>query len=169
MLAIYCEQERLTGQSIYLEQVTFPDQLIMRFLRLRKKPVQEKFTKETYSAYVMGKEFREKRKKFKEMYPFSYYCVICDCQKFLNLHHIDYSNIPNEQWSDFAWLCDPRCGCQNNCHYKAHKNDAGEMIPKERLHLQPRLKELRQRYIRENLRSSTLIYFVKRSLYRIFY
>lgn len=69
--------------------------------------------KESYRIYLLSdhwKEVSEKRKKID-----GYKCVFCGCSESLNVHHLNYDNLWNENIElDLITLC-------HDCHLKMHK------------------------------------------------
>lgn len=132
-------------------------------------PLYKELGYKTYNDYTRGREFTKTKDRLKKRHPKSRYCFVCDCRGFLDLHHLTYKNMPREKRRDMKWLCDPRCSCQHNCHYRGHKDIFGSPLPKYYEYLYPRLVALRKEYVRKNLKPSTLWLFLKIWLYRKVY
>lgn len=116
-----------------------------------------------YSEYLASDEWQATKDRIKKKFPKSRYCWVCDTTKQINLHHENYWAIPNEQFmKDVVYLCEEH-------HLKVHILDSGRRTRLEKEELMQRRLVLRSRYIRSNLRASTLLHFSRRWLYRLFW
>lgn len=67
-----------------------------------------------YSVYIKSRQWQEKRDARLRLD--RYRCQMCGTAKNLNVHHITYERLGNEDMSDLVTLC-------QNCHEQAHKVD----------------------------------------------
>ena len=65
-----------------------------------------------YGEYLKSKHWMEKRKKALDRA--KYRCQICNCNKSLQVHHRNYSDIGNERICDLTVLCDECHGIFHN-------------------------------------------------------
>lgn len=122
----------------------------------------------TYRDYLQSDEWQEKKQQIRQEFPLSYYCWVCDCSKFLDLHHENYESIPNERFLiDLFYLCDSRCRCGNKCHRRVGFVNSTPLYSREIL--KARRLILRNQYVRKHLRPSTLLYYLYRYIYRKLY
>ena len=72
---------------------------------------------ETYSDYLNSVFWKDKREHIIET--FGNKCSNCEAKMGLQVHHLSYANVGNEQLEDVIVLC-------RSCHYKLHKNEDDE-------------------------------------------
>lgn len=130
-----------------------------------------RYTRDTYrEEYILGEDFQRRKNAFKAKYPKSYYCYVCDCKRFLDFHHIDYSVLGKEDFfRDGWWVCNQLCPCKRKCHFRCHAAPDGRRLLLVREQLQPRRDQLRARYLSRHVRPSTLLYYLGVFLYRLFW
>ena len=82
--------------------------------KIGKTLLEDWIAKGAYEHYLGTGQWQEKRKLvFKRD---NYQCQKCGTGKNLNVHHITYENLYNEEIEDLTTLCKP-------CHEKIHKHD----------------------------------------------
>lgn len=125
----------------------------------------------TYTEYLASDHFQKLRADIKRKWPYSYFCLICDCTDRMNLHHENYASIPKESFlkGDVIWLCSPECSCGRSCHFANHTLDSGRRLPLSKRSLSMRRKTLRARYLKSSVRPSTYLHFIIRWVYRLFW
>lgn len=116
--------------------------------------------------YITSRAWERKKRQIEKSFRFSKYCWVCDCTRFLDLHHERYENIYYEEFNrDVFWLCDDRCRCGNRCHRKVGFVQGSPIYNADRLN--KRRKMMRRQYVLENFRPSTSLWFLYRFFYRL--
>lgn len=117
----------------------------------------------SYNDYIVqAPEWQQTIKRYQKAHRVIY-CWICDATIYLQLHHEDYQNMPKEDvWRDLVALC-------SDCHALVHFDEKGRRTPLYAVALRARRKQLRRKYVLTHLRSSTMWYFTKISIYRYFH
>lgn len=131
---------------------------------IETKPKYEQMGFTSYTDYLTHplSPWHNTVKRYKKMFPVSStYCWICDGESMLNTHHEEYARLGKEDVrQDLKTLC-------RNCHQIVHREDNGEKTKLFREHLVKRRRQLRVRYVLQNLRPRTLKYFIKSFIYRL--
>lgn len=78
------------------------------------KPEEDKGTTVDYNEYMESDAWANKR--FERLKKDNFQCQMCGSAKNLNVHHVTYERLGNEDMNDLVTLC-------NKCHSKVHSKD----------------------------------------------
>ena len=66
----------------------------------------------SYGQYLSSEHWKNFKKSYKKEHPKK--CYICSKKKTVQLHHMSYKNLGNEQFDEVVWLC-------RKHHHQLHK------------------------------------------------